>query len=124
MITATGIGSGLDVSGIVAQLIEAEAAPQTFLLDQREARIQAQISGFGTLKSALLDLSNSLAGLKQESDFQQRAATSSDDTLFTATASSDAANATYSIVVDALAQSRKLSSQGFGSSVATVALAE
>ncbi|MDH3712548.1 MAG: flagellar filament capping protein FliD [Gammaproteobacteria bacterium] len=120
MITATGIGSGLDVSGIVAQLVEAESAPQTFLLDQREARLQAQISGFGTLKSALLELRTSLAGIESVSDFQQRAATSSDDALFTASASSDAVSASYQIKVDELAQSRKLSSQGFGSSVATV----
>jgi flagellar hook-associated protein 2 len=120
VITATGIGSGLDVSGIVSQLVEAERAPQAFLLDRREAELQAQLSGFGTLKSALLELRTSLEGFESASDFEQRAATSSDDTLFTATASTSAVFGTYQIVVDQLAQTRKLSSQGFGSSAATI----
>jgi flagellar hook-associated protein 2 len=120
VITATGIGSGLDVSGIVSQLVEAERAPQTFLLDRREAELQAQLSGFGTLKSALLDLRTSLAGFESASSFEQRAATSSDDTLFIATASTSSVFGTYQIVVDQLAQSRKLGSQGFGSPVATI----
>ncbi len=120
MISAAGVGSGLDISGIVSQLVEAERAPKTFLLDRREAALQAQLSGFGTLKAALLDLRTSLSGFASANDFQQRAATSSDGTLFTANATSGAVTANYQIVVDQLAQPRKLSSQGFGSSAATV----
>ena len=120
MITASGIGSGLDVNGLVSQLVAAERAPKSFLLDRREAQLQAQISGFGTLKSALLDVRTALDGFSSFSDFQQRSATSSDDTLFTATASSSAVAGSFQVVVDQLAQPRKLSSEGFLSNQETV----
>ena len=41
MITAQGIGSGLDVASIVSQLIAAEGQPTLFRLDTQEAEVQA-----------------------------------------------------------------------------------
>jgi flagellar hook-associated protein 2 len=51
-ITAGGIGSGIDVNGLVQQLVAAEGQPATQRLDRREANIQADLSAFGSLKSA------------------------------------------------------------------------
>jgi len=35
-VTATGVGSGLDIGGIVKQLVAAERAPQQTRLDSKE----------------------------------------------------------------------------------------
>ena len=69
MITVSGIGSGLDVEGIVTQLVAAERQPAATRLDRREAGLQAKISALGALKSALSEFNDSTAGLSKLSTF-------------------------------------------------------
>ena len=54
-ISAPGLGSGLDVSSIVSQLMEVEQQPLT-RLQGKEAVVKAEISAYGALKSALSSL--------------------------------------------------------------------
>jgi len=54
-LSSPGIGSNLDVNGIVSQLMAIERRPLS-LLDRKEASFQAQISAFGSLKGALRPL--------------------------------------------------------------------
>ena len=63
MITATGIGSGLDVEGLVSQLLAVEAQPVNARLDRREGKLQAELSAIGTLRSALSTFSTSAVRL-------------------------------------------------------------
>ena len=56
-----GLGSGIDVSGIVSQLMEIERQPLK-ALDTKEASVQARISAFGSIKSSLSTLQNAIAG--------------------------------------------------------------
>ncbi len=113
MITAPGIGSGLDIADIVSRLIALEGEPATLRFDQKEAQLQAEISGLGFLKSALSEFNSALTNLKLGSTFAQRAATSSDPDSLTANASSSASPGSYSIEVMSLAQAHKLASAGF-----------
>ena len=46
MLASPGIGSGLDINSLVAQLVSAEGAPVQFRLDQEEAAVQAKISAY------------------------------------------------------------------------------
>lgn len=119
-ISATGIGSGLDINDLVSQLVAAEREPTEQRLDLREVQSQAKLSAFGVLKGALAEFQDSLVALKDLSSFQSRKAASSDEELFTATASSDAALGGYSVGVLRLADNHKLVSQGFENDVATV----
>ena len=52
MISAPGLGSGLDVNGIVSQLMAIEQRP-LLQLGTKEAKQQAELSAYGNLKSAL-----------------------------------------------------------------------
>ncbi|MFZ0258273.1 MAG: flagellar filament capping protein FliD [Gammaproteobacteria bacterium] len=112
-ISATGVGSGLDINDLVSQLVATEREPTEKRLDVREAESQAKLSAFGVLKGALADFQDSLSALKDPDSFQNRTATSSDETLFTATTSSDALLGTYRLEVTRLAQHHKLLSEGF-----------
>ena len=49
MITAQGIGSGLDVASIVSQLVAAEGQPARLRLARREASVQSDLSALGSL---------------------------------------------------------------------------
>lgn len=112
-ITSLGSGSGLDLSGLLEKLVEAESKPTTNRLNLKEAETQAKISAFGNLKSALSELSTLAAELKNLSKFQQRTATSSNESLFTATAASNAAVGSSNIYVLNLASAHKLATGGF-----------
>lgn len=108
-LTSPGIGSGLDVKGIVAQLMSVEQRPLT-LLAQKEAAFQAQLTGIGTVKSALAALQSAAQALSSAS--VAYSATPSDSTVLTATTGSGAAPGTYSVTTTALAQQQKLAATG------------
>ena len=115
MISSPGIGSGLDVTGIVESLINAQGAPQSALLDRKEGNYQVELSALGTLKSALSEFRATLDGLKDLGDFQGRKAQSSKPDLFTASATDEAVSGSYEIEVLALAENHKVASAGFAS---------
>lgn len=112
-ITSTGIGSGIDVGGIVSQLVAAEGQPARNRLDRREADTQATISALGGLKGALSEFQSALSGLSDLDAFQARRATSGDTSVYTATADETAAAGSYQIEVERLAQGQKLRSGDF-----------
>jgi len=114
-ITSSGLGSGLDIKSLVQQLVDAERAPQSTDLDTKEASLQAQLSAYGSLKSAASAFEDSVKSLGNSSNFQSRLANTSDSTVFTASATSSASSGSYSVEVEALAKSHKLTSMAFGS---------
>ncbi len=110
-VAAPGIGSNLDVNGIIDSLLEFERRP-LLLIDGKEAGFQAKLSAFGTLKGAVASFQTSIQSLNNVSKFQSLTASSSDETIFTATTSNIANAGSYSIVVSALAQAQKLVATG------------
>lgn len=54
-VSSLGSGSGLDLSGLLTSLMQAEQIPLT-QLQVKEATVQAKISAFGSLKSTLSSL--------------------------------------------------------------------
>lgn len=103
-ISVGGIGSGLDVNGLVQQLVDAEKQPATRRLDLREARLQAELSSFGTFKGALAKFKDTTIGLSNSLTFNSRSVTSSNSDIVSASASSIADEGSYSVEVQQLAQ--------------------
>ncbi len=118
-ITSSGVGSGLDVNGIVTQLMAVEKQPLT-ALDTKEASYQAKISAYGTLKSSVFSLKTAADALKAESLYTKMSATVSDSTLLTATANSVSKAGNYTVQVVALAKNQALASQDFTSKTADI----
>ena len=110
-LSSPGIGSGLDVNSIVSGLMQVEQLPLTSL-NQKEASYQAELSAYGTVNSALSALQSSLSTLNSPSAFQVLSATTSDNTVLNASASSNAARGSYSVQVNQLAQSQTLVAAG------------
>jgi flagellar hook-associated protein 2 len=111
-ITASGIGSGLDVESIVSQLMALERRPLNNMQSDA-AVIEAQISAYGSLKSKIADFESAMDGLASESSFKLFSASSSDESVLTGSASSSAAAGTYEIEVTQLAERDKLRSSAF-----------
>ena len=114
-LTSTGIGSGLDITGLVQQLVAAEAAPVETRLGIQEAKAQSKLSAFGSLKAALADFRDQVDVMRKLDSLSLRKATSADETRFTVSVDKDAAAANYSIDVRQLAQAQKLSSTAYAS---------
>lgn len=119
MLSSPGIGSGLDVNSIVSQLMAIESRPLAALAS-KEAKQQAQLSAFGSLKGALSTFQNSLATLADPAKFSAVTANIANTSLATVSSSSKAAPGNYSLEVQSLAQSQKIKSGNFADSAAIV----
>lgn len=110
-ITSTGIGSNLDVEGIIKQLMAVEKQPLTRLAT-KEASHQAKLSGFGTLKSVMAQFQSAVKGLSDPSKFQNVRTTIADTSVATVSGTSSATPGTYALEVTKLAQAQKLVAAG------------
>lgn len=119
-ITSVGVGSGLDLENLITGIVTAERTPTENRLNLREAQATASISALGSLKSSLADFQGALAKLKDASAFSARSATSSDSTLFKASAGATAELGSHAIEVIQLAQTHKLASADFSDPAANI----
>lgn len=118
-LSSPGIGSGLNVSSIVQQLVAADTQGQTTLLGNQQSAVQAELSAVGIIKSAASSLNSAITTLSG-SGLGQRAVNVSDSAVLSATASSGAPLGTHNVVVTALAQAQQLASQAYTNADTTV----
>lgn len=111
-ITSAGIGSGLDVNGIVTQLMAVEKQPLT-ALDTKEAGFQAKLSAYGSLKGAVASVQSAARALKSSSLYGAMSAASSNTSVLSASANTAAQAGSYTLKVIAKAQAQAISSQAF-----------
>ena len=112
-LSSPGLGSGLDITSLVGQLVAAERAPGELRIRRLSNQADTKISALGALNGVLSTLQSSLNGLKTVDAFQIRKAESGDRTAFTATATSAAANGTYTVEVEQLATANRLNTTPF-----------
>jgi flagellar hook-associated protein 2 len=121
-IVSSGIGSGLDIGGIVQQLVAAEGQPLDTRLGLKEVRAQGKLSAFGSLKSALSAVRDKLDAMKSLDKFLARKATSGNQDVFTVSAGTNAVPANYTVEVVQTASSQKLTSGAFSDENAVVGI--
>ncbi len=107
-LTATGIGSGLNITDIVKTLVSAERDPKVQLLDTQESKVEAKVSAVGSLKSALTTFQDAVAKLSDPEALNIRKVTQSSEDFFNVTADKDARAGSYNVVVESLASAQKL----------------
>jgi flagellar hook-associated protein 2 len=112
-IVSSGIGSGLDISSLVTQLVQAERAPAANRLIASEVRAQSRLSAYGGLKSSLSSFQTSLDSLKDSGLYQARKATVSNTDLFTVSSETTASPGNYSIQAEQLASRHKIASAAY-----------
>lgn len=110
-ITSLGVGSGLDLDSILESL---EDSKETSLLDPittQEESVEAEISAYGTLTSALTTLQTAVEALADESLYESLTTTLSGSGV-TAATTSEAKAGTYTLEVTQLAQAQSLTTDG------------
>ena len=120
LLTAMGVGSGLDVDSLVTSMVNAKKAPQQNQITAQAATANTQLSGLGQISAALSALQSAMASISDGSAFSARSINSSDTDILNATTSGTAVGGTYKIEVTQLASALKASSGAFEKSSTTV----
>jgi len=107
-LTATGIGSGLEINKIVGVLVDAEKVPKEAIFDKTEKTIDAKVSAIGTLKSALSTFQDALEKLQDGGSLNQRSVSTGESSYLTATADKTSQSGSYNVKVEQLAQQHKV----------------
>ena len=128
----SGLASGIDSSSLIDALMQVERQP-LLRSQQRKAEFEGRrdlFSELGTRLGSLRDAAGSidnlnpgLSGTSFSEEFLASSASSSDEGVLTATASTSATLGTTAVTVDALASNARHVSSPFGSDSAPIALA-
>lgn len=102
--SSLGIGSGMDINGIVSQLVAAEGDPQFAAVTRQETAANAQLSGLGTLKSALSTFQDAVRKLKDGSLFKAHQASSGNESILKVTAGAGSVAGSHTLQVTQLAK--------------------
>lgn len=119
-LATTGLGSGLDVSGLVSKLMAVEQQPLT-LLNKQTSSFQSQLSAYGSFKGVLSSLQTAAKALETPASFSISTATVTDSTILSAASSSTAVAGNYNVTVTQLAQAQKQASAGYAATNTAVA---
>lgn len=105
-----GLATGMDIDGIVKDLMAAERIPLD-KLEQDKIKIEWQRDAFRDVNSMLLELDKMMLDMKMSNTYNTKAATSSNQAV-TATAASGASIGSYNIAVKSLATSAINATEG------------
>ncbi|KRP60557.1 flagellar filament capping protein FliD [Pseudomonas trivialis] len=118
--TVSGVGSGIDTSGIITSLVNAEKAPKQLQINTQSQKATTQLSSIGKIQAALDAFRGALKTQGTDNSFSGLVGTSSDEKVATMTAGAGASNGSFSLVVSQLAQPSKLSSANFAGGASSV----
>jgi flagellar hook-associated protein 2 len=118
-ITSLGVGSGLDLDSILESLEESKTTSLLDPITAQEDSVDAEISAYGTLTSALTTLQTAAEALADESLYESLTTTLSGSGV-TAATTSEAEAGTYTLAVTQLAQAQSLTTDGVESKTAAL----
>lgn len=107
-ISSLGLGSGLDLNGLLDKLTKAEQQRLT-PYTTKQSSYNAQLTGYGTLKGALEKFDNLSKEMAKEDFFKATTATEHD--AFKITTNAKAVPGNYVVEVNKLAQAQTLTTQ-------------
>jgi flagellar hook-associated protein 2 len=114
-ITFSGVGSGLDIDNLVGQLVAAEGQPAAGRLNNKEARLQQNLSAIGTLQAALAELKNAARAFDAVGSVESYGVSVGRDDLLAVTAGEGVEEGEYELEVIDTAKAQKLASESFAS---------
>jgi flagellar hook-associated protein 2 len=110
--SGVGLASGLPTKDIIDQLMALEARPKALLKNRMDAA-NAQRLAYTDLAARLTSIRLSATAFKKSATFQQATATSSDQSVLTASAAAGASKGTFQFQVARLVSAQQSVSAGF-----------
>jgi flagellar hook-associated protein 2 len=111
-ISSLGIGSNLDLQGILDQLREAEEAASITPLESKKADVEAQLTEFDTIQSMFLTMKSHALNLSLSSNFLARSVSVTDEDVLTATVAAGTSESSHTVEVVRLATRSSFQSSG------------
>lgn len=118
--TVNGVGSGIDIQGIVKALVDADRAPKQTQINTQSQKATTQLSSIGKIQSALDAFRGAIKSMNDDNSFSGLTGTSSNEKVATMTTAQGAANGSFNLVVNQLAQPSKLSTVTLAGGASTV----
>ncbi|MFC1856056.1 flagellar filament capping protein FliD [Thermodesulfobacteriota bacterium] len=97
-----GLASGIDSLALLDEMMDA-ASSSLYRLEDKRSLLQIKKDSFNVVNDQLYSLKSSLLELKLETTFKSKIVTSSDDTILTGTATTEAAAGAHTINISQLA---------------------
>lgn len=113
--TGIGLVSGIDTASLIQQLLAVESRPR-LLAQARLSQLQTQQAAFLDINTRLGGLQSAARSFRSDNTFSSATATSSNEEILTASASTDAQVGSYTFVVDRLVSTQQELSRGFADS--------
>jgi flagellar hook-associated protein 2 len=118
-IQSLGVGSGLDASSIISQLLAIERQPLK-RLQTAATEVQTQISAYGTVRAKVDTLGSAAEALAKPESWTQTTVNLNGSDALKVTASNSAEPVELDIAVTALAQRQSIATSSFNSAATTV----
>ncbi len=115
LITSLSAGSGVDVSALAQNLVDAEKAPQANAINAKITKNEARVSGYSALSFVLDGVKTALTALKDQNSFNSVTAGNSNTSAFSVTAGATAVAGTHDVSVIQLAKAQRTVSDGLPS---------
>jgi flagellar hook-associated protein 2 len=116
LVTSLGAGSGVDVSALAQNLVDAERVPKENEINTKISKNEARISGFSALSFVLSQVNTAATALKDQNSFNAVSATNSNTSAFTATPGASAQAGSHDVEVLRVAKAQRTVSGGLASS--------
>lgn len=118
-ISSPGIGSGLDIQGLIDGLMANQNKP-VMLLQTQEAKAQTTLSALGGLQSTLSQFQHAIQNLNKISAYQTVQGSVANPAVASMTATPSAQTGSYTLEVSQLAQAQTLIASGQSSQVTPI----
>ena len=110
--TSLGAGSGVDVSSLAQNLVDAEKMPKANAINAKISKNEARISGYSAVSFVVNEVQTALAALKDQNSFSSVTAVSSNPAAFSVTAGAAAATGSHEVEVLQIAKAQRRVSNG------------
>lgn len=120
LLTSLGAGSGVDVSSLAQNLVDAERAPKENEINAKITKNEARISGYSALSYVLSQVNTNLTALKDQNNFNAVTPTNSNPNAFSVTTTAAATTGSHDIDVIRLAKAQRTISSGMASPSASL----
>ncbi len=114
----TGLASGLDTESIIAMLVNVRKQPIT-KLETKVADDETKVAAYTELQTLATKVQSAAYNLSMPSTWSARTATSTDESVVTATASDGTATGSFSVVASAIAKAERNASDGVATSASS-----
>lgn len=120
LVTSLGAGSGVDITSLAQNLVDAERVPKENAINAKITKNESRISGYAAMSFVLSGVQTALTALKDQNSFNALEVANSNSSAFSVTTSATGAAGSHQIEVLSVAKAQRTVSNGFDSAASSL----